>query len=307
MIDFVNQYLIPALVLGSIYALGAIGVSMIYAILRFAHFAHGDLMSTGAYIGLLVVWVLDATPLRDLSINIQLLIAVPFAFVATAAIAILIDRLFYKPFRRAKSTIIVVIASFGVALMLRSLVQLFFGVDVINYADGIQFPLQMFQPLRILERHLYIVVGAVILMLAMHYLLTRTRTGKAMRAMSDDADLARVSGINTERVVIWTWVLGAGLVAIAGVFLGMDTRLVPTMGWDMLLPIFAAAILGGLGQPYGAIAGGLIIGAMEELSTFPWIGEGPLVSPDYKTAVAFVVMIALLIVRPQGLFKGRLL
>ncbi|MDE0254239.1 MAG: branched-chain amino acid ABC transporter permease, partial [Rhodospirillaceae bacterium] len=273
----------------------------------FAHFAHGDLMAAGAYIGLLVVWLLDATPLRDLSVNVRLLIGLPLAFAGTAAVAILIDRLFYKPFRRARSMIIVVIASFGVALMLRSLVQLFFGVDVINYADGIQFPLKEFQPLRILERHIYIVVLTVVLMLALHHFLTRTRTGKAMRAMSDDADLARVSGINTERVVIWTWILGAGLVAVAGVFVGMDTRLIPTMGWDMLLPMFAAAILGGLGQPYGAIAGGLIIGAMEELSTYPWIGDGPLVPPDYKTAVAFAVMVLMLIFRPRGIFRGKVL
>ena len=264
-------------------------------------------MAAGAYIGLLVVWVLDATPLSELSVNLRLLIGLPLAFAGTAAVAILIDRLFYKPFRRARSMIVVVIASFGVALMLRSLVQLFFGVDVINYADGIQFPLREFQPLRILERHIYIVVLTVVLMLALHHFLTRTRTGKAMRAMSDDADLARVSGINTERVVIWTWILGAGLVAVAGVFLGMDTRLVPTMGWDLLLPMFAAAILGGLGQPYGAIAGGLIIGAMEELSTYPWIGEGPLVPPDYKTAVAFAVMVLMLIFRPRGIFRGKVL
>jgi len=181
--------------------------------------------------------------------------------------------------------IVVVIASFGVALMLRSLIQLFFGVDVINYADGIQFPVTYFQPVRILERHIYIVFGAIMLMLALHYMLTRTRTGKAMRAMSDDADLARVSGINTERVVMWTWILGAGLVAIAGVFLGMDTRLVPTMGWDMLLSVFAAAILGGLGQPYGAIAGGLIIGTLEEFSTYPWFGDTPFISAETLEAM----------------------
>ncbi|MCY4239693.1 MAG: branched-chain amino acid ABC transporter permease [Rhodospirillaceae bacterium] len=307
MIDFINQYMIPALVLGSIYALGAIGVSMIFAILRFAHFAHGDLMAVGAYIGLLVVWMLEATPIGEWPINRQLIIALPLAFAGTAVCAILIDRLFYKPFRRAKSMIVVVIASFGVALMLRSLIQLFFGVDVINYADGIQFPVTYFQPVRILERHIYIVFGAIMLMLALHYMLTRTRTGKAMRAMSDDADLARVSGINTERVVMWTWILGAGLVAIAGVFLGMDTRLVPTMGWDMLLSVFAAAILGGLGQPYGAIAGGLIIGTLEEFSTYPWFGDTPFISPDYKTAVAFGIMILVLIFRPQGIFRGKVL
>ena len=107
--------------------------------------------------------------------------------------------------------------------------------------------------------------------------------------------------------MVWTWLIGAGLAAAGGVMLGMDTELKPAMGWDMLLPMFAAAILGGLGQPYGAIAGGLIIGAMEELSTYPWIGQDPLVSPDYKTAVAFAVMVLVLIVRPTGLFRGRVL
>jgi len=306
-IDFINQYLIPALVLGCIYALGAIGLSMIYAILRFAHFAHGDLMAFGAYIALAFVAVLDAVPaLEDLSVNIKVLIALPFAFLATAAAALLIDRFFYKPFRKAR-TIILVIASFGIALMLRSLIQLFFGVDVTNYADGIQFPLTMFEPLRIQERHIYILVVTVGLMFSLHFMLTRTRTGKAMRAMSDDADLARISGINTERVVMWTWIIGGGMAAVAGTFLGMDTRLIPQMGWDLLLPTFAAAILGGLGRPYGAIAGGLIIGAMEELSSFPWLGDGPLIAPDYKTAVAFAVMVLMLIFRPQGLFGGRVL
>lgn len=306
MIDFVNQYLIPALVLGCIYSLGAIGISLIFAILRFAHFAHGDLMALGAYLGLFLVGILNLLPLDGLSVNVKMLIALPFAFVATAAAAVLIDRLFYRPFRRSK-TIILVIASFGIALMLRSLIQLFFGVDVVNYATGIQFPLDMFKPLRVQERHVYILVVTVALMFALHLMLTRTRTGKAMRAMSDDADLARVTGINTERVVMATWIIGGGLAAVAGIFLGMDTRLAPTMGWDLLLPTFAAAILGGLGRPYGAIAGGLIIGAMEELSTFPWIGDGPLISPDYKTAVAFGVMVLMLIFRPQGLFGGRVL
>jgi branched-subunit amino acid ABC-type transport system permease component len=305
-IDFINQYLIPALVLGCIYSLGAIGISLIFAILRFAHFAHGDLMALGAYLGLFLIGLLNLLPLDGLSVNLKVLIALPFTFVATAAAAVLIDRLFYKPFRKSK-TIILVIASFGIALMLRSLIQLFFGVDVVNYATGIQFPLDMFKPLRVQERHVYIVVVTLALMFALHYMLTRTRTGKAMRAMSDDADLARVTGINTEKVVMWTWIVGGGLAAVAGTFLGMDTRLAPTMGWDLLLPTFAAAILGGLGRPYGAIAGGMIIGAMEELSTFPWIGDGPLISPDYKTAVAFGVMVLMLVFRPQGLFGGRVL
>ncbi len=296
MIEFVNFYLIPALVLGSVYALGAIGISLLFAILRFAHFAHGDFMTLGAYFALVVVTTLDWSPWA----------ALPFAVVMAAVSGVVIDKLFYRPFRNAKP-IIVVIASFGIALMIRSVVQVFWGVDNVRYSQGIAPPIEHLHPFRVLDRHVLIVVIAIALMVALHHFLKRTRTGKAMRAMSDDADLARVSGINTERVIMWTWLIGAGLAAAGGVMLGLDTELKPAMGWDMLLPMFAAAILGGLGQPYGAIAGGLIIGAMEELSTYPWIGNDPLVSPDYKTAVAFAVMVLVLIVRPTGLFRGRVL
>ncbi len=307
MIDFINQYLIPALVLGSIYALGAIGISILYSILRFANFAHGDTMAWGAYLGLAVVWVLDGLVGEAINPNVKAFLAIPFAFVGVSVIAIGVDKLFYKPFRASKP-IIVVIASFGVALMLRSLIQLVFGVENQNYGVGfIQTPIEGLSPLRIVDRHIYIILVTVALVAALHYMLTRTRTGKAMRAMSDDSDLARVTGIDTEKTIKWTWIVGGGLAATAGVLLGMDSRLVPQMGWDLLLPMFAAAILGGLGRPYGAIAGGFIIGAMEELSTYPWIGDGPLVSPDYKSAVAFGVMVILLIFRPQGIFKGRVI
>ena len=128
-----------------------------------------------------------------------------------------------------------------------------------------------------------------------------------MRAVSDDPELAQVAGLDTEKVVRWTWIIGAALAAVAGLFAGMDTSAHPNLGWNLLLPMFAAAILGGIGKPMGAMAGGFIIGLAEELSSYPWIGDDALISPSYKTAVAFVIMIVLLIVRPQGLFKGRLL
>ena len=168
-------------------------------------------------------------------------------------------------------------------------------------------PLAELLPFRILERHIYTVVGTVLLMFSLHYMLTRTRTGKAMRAMSDDVDLARVTGINTEHVIMWTWIVGGGLVACAGVFLGMDGTVRPMLGWDLLLPVFAAAILGGLGKPYGAIAGGLVIGAMRRAVDLSLDrrdaarlarlqdrrglrGDGPAAD-----------------LRPQGLFSGRVL
>ncbi len=294
MLEFINFYLIPGLVLGSIYALGAIGVSLLFGILRFAHFAHGDVMTLGAYLALTIV----------LGLGWPAMAALPFAMLATGAIAVGIDRAFYRPFRKG-ATIITVIASFGVTLMVRSLVQLFWGVEITSYVTGIQRPMVFFDTLRIAERHIYIVGGAVLLVMALHLFLTRTRTGKAMRAMSDDPDLARVTGIDTGKVIVWTWLIGAGLAAAGGVFLGMDTQLNPNMGWNLLLPVFAAAILGGIGRPYGAIAGGMVIGLAEELSAYPWIGTEPLLSPGYKTAVAFALMVAMLIWRPSGLFKGR--
>lgn len=296
MIDFANNYFIPGLVLGSIYALGAVGISMIYSILRFAHFAHGDLMTFGAYAALAAVLALGWPPLA----------ALPFALVAAAAVALFIDRYAYRPFRRSRP-IVVVIASFGVALMIRASVMLIWGVQPESYVSGIQTPLESLEPLRVQPKHLVIFGTALTLVIALHLLLTRTKMGKAMRAMSDDAELARTTGIGTERVIAWTWVVGAVLAAAAGVLTAVDTQVAPEMGWNLLLPIFAAAILGGLGRPYGAIMGGLVIGMVEELSSFPLFGDDPLVSPGYKTGIAFAVMVAMLIWRPQGLLKGRIL
>jgi branched-subunit amino acid ABC-type transport system permease component len=296
LLELVNFYLIPGLVLGCIYALGAVGISLLFGILRFAHFAHGDLMTVGAYLALLLVQLT----------GLPVLLALPGAVVATAAIAVLVDRLAYRPFRE-RQTIVLVIASFGIALMLRSAVQLLGGVGIAGYRTGIERPLVVLDTLRIGERHLGILATTAALVTGLHLFLARSRTGKAMRAMSDERDLARVSGIDTERVVVWTWLLGGGLAAAAGVFVGLDTQLNPYMGWDLLLPMFAAAILGGIGRPYGAIAGGLVIGLAEELATYPWLGAAPLVPPGYKTAVAFAIMVGMLIWRPTGLFRGRLL
>ncbi len=294
MIEFINFYLLPGLVLGCMYALGAIGVSLLFGILRFAHFAHGDLVTLGAYFALFFVTAL----------GFPVLLALPMAMILAAGVSIGIDRAFYKPFRKSP-TIYLVIASFGVALMIRSLVQLAWGVKVESYATGFTKPLILFDMFRISDKHMWIIGLTIVIVVALHYFLSRSKLGKAMRAMADEPDLAQVSGIQTEKVVRATWIIGGGLAATAGVFLGMDTQLHTNMGWDLLLPVFAAAILGGIGSPYGAIAGGLVIGMAEELSSYPWIGDAPLLSPGYKTGVAFALMVALLIWRPSGLFRGR--
>ena len=296
MIDFINLYLVPALTLGSIYALGAVGISMIFGILRFAHFAHGDVMSIGAYGVLTAVWFIPVHPL----------LLMPFGVALAVATALAADRWFYRPLRQLP-TIYTVIASFGVALILRSSMQILWGADNQVYVRGVTMPVVLFDTLRISALHAEAIVLTLIIAVALHLFLSRSRTGRAMRAVADDPELAAVAGLDTEKVIRWTWVIGASLAAVAGVFAGMDTDVHPNLGWNLLLAMFAAAILGGIGKPMGAMAGGLIIGLAEELSTYNWIGEASLVSPSYKTAVGFIIMVVLLIFRPQGLFRGRLL
>ncbi len=285
MIDIL-QLLIYGIVLGSILSLGAIGVSLTFGILRFANFSHGDLMTLGAYFAFTAVTAL----------NLPLWLSLVIASGATVLSALIIDQLVYRHLRR-QPPVILLISAFGIASILRSLVQLIWGPNNQTYVAGIQLPIQ-FWGLRIKPDQIVIIVGALVLMVALHLFLQRTRIGKAMRAMADNVDLARISGIDTERVVIWTWLIGAVTACAAGVFLGLDTRLHPTMGWRLLLPVFAAAILGGIGKIYGAIAGGLVIGISQEFSTL-------FISPAYKSAVAFAIMVVMLIVRPTGLFGGR--
>jgi branched-subunit amino acid ABC-type transport system permease component len=268
---------------------------MIFGILRFAHFAHGDLMTVGAYFALSAVWLL----------GIPGLAAIPIAVALTCLVALFADRAFYKPLRQLP-TIYTVIASFGVALIFRSIIQLVWGTESQVYSVGFQKPIVLFDSLRIATRHIQIILATAGITVALNWFLHHTQMGKTMRAVSDDPALASVAGLDPEKTIRWTWIIGAGLAAIAGVFVGLDTDVHTMMGWNLLLPMFAAALLGGIGKPLGAIAGGLIIGIAEEICTYPILGES-LISPSYKSAVAFVIMLLILIFRPRGLFKGRLL
>ena len=307
--EFVNFYFIPGVVLGCIYALGAIGITLTFGILRFANFAHGEVMMTGAYVtwtlmavtGALFGWVLH-----------PLLAAIPSIFIMIILFMV-IDRWFYKPFRKAP-TIKLVIASFGMMLVIRSLVQVVWGPNQITFVKGIAKPNNFIKELTgsvdmmilIPNKHFLIMAGTLIIVIILGYLLTSTRIGKAMRAVSDSPDLALVTGIDVEVVIRATWIVGGACAVAAGVFLAMDIQMLETtMGFRMLLPMFAAAILGGIGKPYGAVLGGLVIGLAEELVSYPWIGDSALISPGYKSGVAFAIMIVMLIVRPSGLFKGR--
>lgn len=299
MSEFINFYLVPGLVLGSIYALGAIGITLTFGILRFANFAHGETMTLGVYFAWSIVQLTGLTTLWQI-----LLFVMPISMLLTILAMLAVDRAFYKPLR-ASPVIILVIASFGLMLMIRSVTQFFWGVQLKTVLPGIQPRMNLFDFLNISAKHVWIIGGALLLMFTVHYVLTYTKTGKAMRAMSDSPELARLTGIDTEKVVRATWMLGAGLACAAGVFLAVDTQVETMMGFSLLLPMFAAAILGGVGKPYGAMAGGLVIGVAEELSSYPWIGDQALLSPGYKQGIAFAIMIAMLIWRPTGLFRGK--
>ncbi|CTQ52486.1 LIV-I protein H [Roseibium album] len=286
--ELLNFYVIPGIVLGSIYALGAVGITLIFAILRYAHLAHGDLATLGAFIALAAVTSLGISPLA----------ALPVAILATAAIAVGIDKVFYNHLRE-RPKIVTVMASLGIALMVRSVVQVVWGVDTQTYTRGIVRPDDYFG-LRIRDREIYTVVAMVLLVGGLQLFLTRSKWGKAMRAMSDNPNLALLSGIDNKKVVMLTWVIAGGLCAAAGFFLGLNTELKSMMGWHMLLPMFAAAILGGVGRVEGAVLGGLIVGIAEELSVL-------VIPSEYKAAMAFAILLFMLIVRPTGLLKGKVL
>ncbi len=307
--EFVNFYFIPGLVLGCIYALGAIGITLTFSILRFANFAHGELMMIGSYL----TWTVMAIATAFLGIALHPLIAAVPATIVLIFLFLWTDKFFYKPFRKA-DTIKVVMASFGMMLVLRSAVQVIWGPNQQTFVSGIAKPNPVLREwsggldlmLLIPNKHLFIFAGTLIFVIALSYLLNRTRIGKAMRAVSDSPDLAHVTGIDVDQVIRATWIVGGTCAMAAGVFLAMDVQMLETtMGFRMLLPMFAAAILGGIGKPYGAVVGGLVIGLAEELSAYPWIGDAPLLSPGYKSGVAFAIMVIMLIVRPQGIFKGR--
>jgi len=282
----VVQLTLYGIVLGSIIALGAIGVSMVYAILGFSHFAHGDMMTVAAYFGFVGV----------VTLHLPLPLALIFSMILTACLAVGIDRVIYSRLRNA-TPIIMLISTIGVSFMLQSLTQIVWGPSNEVYQSGIVLPYK-FLGLRLQPVEVTIILGSVLLVVLLHFFLHGTKIGKAMRAMSDNRSLSQITGINTDVVVVWTWVIAGILAAAAGVFLGADTQLNPRMGFNLLLPIFAAAILGGIGNLYGAILGGIVIGVAQEVSTIVF-------DPGYKPAIGFIIMIFMLLVRPYGILGGK--
>lgn len=304
------QLAADGLVVGSVISLGAVGLTLTYSILRFANFGQGEYMTWGAYLALTALSFLLATtgapamtPMGPFSFGWELLVAMLAAAILTAGIALAVDWLLFRRLRRHGQAITLVIASFGAALALRNLLQFLYGTLPEYYTREIQIairllPRDVWGGLRVTPDQMLVLGLAGLTVLGLHLLLARTTLGRAMRATAMNPSLARVAGVDVDRVVRAVWILGAALAAMAGVFAGVVGQLRPQLGFDLLLPLFAAAILGGIGSVWGAVAGGLIVGLAESFAV-------PLIGAEYRAAVAFVVLIAILLVRPTGLFGER--
>jgi branched-chain amino acid transport system permease protein len=328
LVAFLNFMFIPAVAYGAQLALGALGVTLIYGILRFSNFAHGDTMAFGAMVTILMTWWFQSAGISFGPLPTALL-ALPFGIAATAAMVLATDRVVYRFYRRQKaSPTIVVIVSLGVMFVMNGIVRFIIGVEEQNFADGERFLLNpqdfkamtgLAEPLAIKTTQAITVVTAILVVAALFWFLQKTRTGKSMRAFSDNEDLALLSGINPDRVVAVTWIIVAGIATIAGTLYGLDKSFKPFTYFQLLLPIFAAAIVGGLGNPLGAIAGGFVIAFSEVLVTNAWkkivnylLPENletdsllQLLSTDYKFAVSFTILIIVLLFMPTGIFKGK--
>ena len=308
-------YLANGLVFSSIIVLGSIGLSLVYSIADFANFAHGDTMTVGAYAALVTFGAVGGLGGAVLGLPYGFFVALVVGIVVAAVIAVATEKLVYEPLD--VDSIGLLITSIGIAFIYRSVIQIRFGADFTRYDIGVLSPIEWLVPygVRVTLHDVAIVASAAVLVTALHVLLQYTDLGRKMRAMADNPDLARVSGIRTKRVKLWTWLIGAGLAGAGGVFLGLFNQLSPRMGFNLLLVIFAAVILGGIGSVYGAMLGGFLIGMVNQLTPFfsnvievlpiwpGWLATllENLISIEYANAIAFVIMVVVLLVRPNGI------
>ncbi len=295
------QILLDGVLTGAMLGLGAIGLTLTYAILRFANFAQGEFVTFGAYATLVAAGalgtLLGGDPVGGFTFGWRLIAALPVVMLATGLLAVLLDLVVFRRLRAHGTQIVLVIASFGASMALRSVIEFGFGPQPLYYSREIAMGVRLAPGLRATWDQLAVLATAVVLMGALHLLLQHSWLGRAMRAVSENPALARIGGIDVERVILGAWAIGGGLAAAAGVLLGVLVQVRPYMGFDMLLPLFAAAIVGGIGSVPGAMAGGLLVGIAEAAAV-------PVAGAQYRAAIGFLVLLAVLLVRPQGLF-GR--
>ena len=363
-----NFLILPAITYGSALALGALGVTLVFGILRFANFAHGDMMAFGAMVSLIGVELLNHFGIFTYPIPAGLLL-LPVAMAATGLLAVSVDRVVFSYYRRIKSPpVVVVMASIGVMFLLNGITRLIKGPALTPFNERRTFAIGDVDPVALTDQlgakavvvktdfatqqefvhvsepevvfftvaefkkatglaegfgldliQVLTVVLAVAVFLSLLWFLTRTRTGKSMRAFSDNEELARLSGIDPQRVVTITWLIAGSLAALAGTMYGLDKGYKPFTYFQMLLPIFAATIVGGIGRPQGAILGGFLVAFTEVFVTanykkvanyvlpdsWEMAGNLQLLGTEYKFGVSFLILVVVLLFRPTGIFKGR--
>jgi neutral amino acid transport system permease protein len=283
----VAQTGLNGLTLGAIYALGAVGLTLVYGILKLVNFAHGDFLTFGAYMAYLV----------NVTWGLPLVVAVFWAMVMTAVLGIALEKVMWGPMRaRGAGMLQLLLMAIGLALVIRYTIQFIWSTEL-RQLDVNRTATVDFLGLTIGRTNLIVIVIGFVSLIGTGMMLRYTLLGKRMRALSDDLDLAETSGIDTSRVILWTWVFAAGFAGLAGVLAGAVTQVQPELGFELLLPIFAAVVMGGIGNAYGALAGGVVLGLVIEWSTL-------FIDARWKTAIGFVILILVLIVRPQGIF-GR--
>lgn len=328
LVVFANFVLVPGAAYGAQLALGALGITLVYAVLRFSNFAHGDTMAAGAMVVVLVTWAFQGAGISIDPLPTAFL-ALPFGILACAAMVLVTDRVVYRFYRKQRSQpVIFVIVSVGVMFVMNGLVRFIIGPNDQPFADGARFLISagdfkrmtgLSEGLAIKASALETVIVAVIVVIALFWFLQKTRMGKAMRAYADNEDLALLSGVNPDRVVMVTWLIVAALATVAGTLYGLDKTFKPFTYFQLLLPMFAAAIVGGIGNPVGAILGGFVVAYSEVTVTYAYkrvLGHllpdslAPdslvqLLGTEYKFAVSFVILVIVLLIRPTGILRGK--
>ncbi len=337
MIDFLNSIIvllnfiiIPGISYGSQLALGALGVTFVYAILRFANFAHGEIMSFGAMITILFTWFFQSQNI-GLGILPTALLALPVGIIATIILCIISDKFVFQYYRYQKSVpVVLAMVSIGVMFVINAIIRIIIGTETIKFSDGQKFIMKAKQfkvmtglneGLALKSSQVITILITILLLAFTFWFLQKTKTGKSMRAFSDNEDLALLSGINPDRVVFTTWIIVGVLACAAGTLYGLDKSYKPIIYLNLVLPIFASAIVGGIGSPFGAVVGGYVIAFSEIMVTYAYkkffvyllpssiepTGLVQLLSTDYKFAVSFSILVIVLLIRPSGIFKGRVL
>ena len=297
------QFIADGLIMGALIGLGAIGVTLTYSILRFANFAHGEFLAWGTYFTLALAAGFGAMfggsgTIGALSFGWPVLLAGVLAALLTGLLALVLDRILFAKLRARGNAIVMVMASFGASMALRSLLEFLFTSEPAYFSRDIQIASPLGLGIRLTPDQVFLLGLTLLIVIVMERFMALSPTGRAMRAVSENPVLARVAGVDVDRVIRATWMIGGALACAAGVMLGITVQIRPFMGFDLLLPLFAAAILGGIGSVPGAVIGGLIVGVAEASAV-------QIVGADYRAAIAFLILIAVLLVKPSGLFGGR--